>query len=55
MLEQDVVEFYAMLEADGFIVSGETLEYLDRKDVRLLYGLFIDYSRPGILRLMLYL
>jgi radical SAM protein with 4Fe4S-binding SPASM domain len=40
MLEQDVVEFYAMLESDGFIVSGETLEYLDRKDVRFSYRLF---------------
>jgi radical SAM protein with 4Fe4S-binding SPASM domain len=38
MLEQDAWEFYALLEKDGFIVSGETPEELDRKDVRFSYS-----------------
>jgi MoaA/NifB/PqqE/SkfB family radical SAM enzyme len=35
---QDVRDFYALLEEDGFIVSGESAEELDRKDVRFSYS-----------------
>lgn len=36
-ITQDVKEFYKFLEEDGFIISGETPEDLDRKDVRFSY------------------
>jgi len=38
MIEQDVKDFYRLLEEDGFIVSGETPEELDRKDIRFSYS-----------------
>ena len=38
VVERDVRDFYALLEEDGFIVSGETPEELDRKDVRFSYS-----------------
>jgi radical SAM protein with 4Fe4S-binding SPASM domain len=34
----DVKDFYAILEEDGFIVSGETAAELDRKDIRFSYA-----------------
>jgi MoaA/NifB/PqqE/SkfB family radical SAM enzyme len=37
-LRKDAQEFYAMLEEDGFIVSGETAEELDTKDTRFSYA-----------------
>jgi organic radical activating enzyme len=37
-LRKDAREFYAMLEEDGFIVSGETAEELDAKDTRFSYA-----------------
>jgi MoaA/NifB/PqqE/SkfB family radical SAM enzyme len=36
-IEKDAVDFYSVLEQDGFIVSGETEAELDRKDVRFSY------------------
>lgn len=39
-LEKDVAEFYLMLEADGFIVSGETSEELNNKDICFSYKSF---------------
>jgi len=38
IVEQDVKEFYRLLEEDGFIVSGETPEELDLKDIRFSYS-----------------
>jgi radical SAM protein with 4Fe4S-binding SPASM domain len=38
MIKKDAAEFYAALEEDGFIVSGETKEELDRKDTRFSYA-----------------
>lgn len=38
VLEQDAREFYAVLEQDGFIVSGETPVELDAKDTRFSYS-----------------
>jgi len=38
VLKQDIIEFYRMLEEDGFIVSGQTPEELDRKDTRFSYS-----------------
>jgi radical SAM protein with 4Fe4S-binding SPASM domain len=38
VVEQDAKEFYGLLEEDGMIVSGETPEELDRKDVRFSYS-----------------
>jgi radical SAM protein with 4Fe4S-binding SPASM domain len=38
VVEQDVKDFYNLLEADGYIVSGETPEELDRKDIRFSYS-----------------
>jgi radical SAM protein with 4Fe4S-binding SPASM domain len=38
LIEADAREFYAALEQDGFIVSGETPEELDRKDIRFSYA-----------------
>lgn len=37
-LADDVREFYAILEQDGFIVSGESPQELDDKDVRFTYA-----------------
>jgi radical SAM protein with 4Fe4S-binding SPASM domain len=37
-LQKDAAEFFAMLEEDGFIVSGETEAELDRKDTRFSYS-----------------
>jgi len=37
-LKKDAAEFYAMLEEDGFIVSGETEAELDKKDTRFSYS-----------------
>jgi hypothetical protein len=37
-LQNDIAEFYAVLEEDGFIVSGNTAEELDRKDKRFSYS-----------------
>ena len=36
-IKNDAIEFYCMLERDGFIVSGETLEECDKKDTRFSY------------------
>jgi radical SAM protein with 4Fe4S-binding SPASM domain len=35
---RDVKDFYRLLEEDGFIVSGETPEELERKDIRFSYS-----------------
>jgi radical SAM protein with 4Fe4S-binding SPASM domain len=37
-LKNDIMEFYAMLEEDGFIVSGETEDELNAKDRRFSYS-----------------
>lgn len=36
-IENDAKGFYCMLEQDGFIVSGETHEECDKKDIRFSY------------------
>jgi len=36
-IKNDAREFYSMLERDGFIVSGETLQECDEKDTRFSY------------------
>jgi radical SAM protein with 4Fe4S-binding SPASM domain len=36
-LKNDAKEFYCMLEQDGFIVSGDTLQECDEKDTRFSY------------------
>jgi radical SAM protein with 4Fe4S-binding SPASM domain len=38
-IQQDATDFYAGLEEDGFVVSGETEAELDRKDPLFSYGL----------------
>jgi len=38
IVEQDIKDFYKLLEEDGFIVSGETPEELDYKDERFSYS-----------------
>jgi MoaA/NifB/PqqE/SkfB family radical SAM enzyme len=40
IIKNDVIEFYGILEEDGFIVSGRTEEELNRKDVRFSYSSF---------------
>jgi radical SAM protein with 4Fe4S-binding SPASM domain len=37
-VERDAIDFYKLLESDGFIVSGETELELDRKDIRFSYS-----------------
>jgi radical SAM protein with 4Fe4S-binding SPASM domain len=37
-LKRDVKQFYAILERDGFIVSGKTEKEIDRKDKRFSYS-----------------
>jgi radical SAM protein with 4Fe4S-binding SPASM domain len=37
-IEQDVKEFYNLLEEDDFVVSGETPEELDRRDTQFSYS-----------------
>jgi radical SAM protein with 4Fe4S-binding SPASM domain len=39
-IKKDAREFYCMLERDGFIVSGETLQECDEKDTRFSYKRF---------------
>ena len=41
VLQQDIIEFYRILEEDGFIVSGETAEELDHKDKRFSYSALV--------------
>lgn len=36
-LKKDAIEFYGMLERDGFIVSGETLQECEEKDIKFSY------------------
>ena len=36
-IKNDAKDFYCMLEQDGFIVSGETLQECDKKDTRFSY------------------
>ncbi|HUW05516.1 MAG TPA: radical SAM protein [Williamwhitmania sp.] len=36
-IKTDAIEFYYMLERDGFIVSGETMQECNEKDVRFSY------------------
>jgi len=36
-IKQDAIEFYQTLEKDGFIISGQTPEELDKKDTRFSY------------------
>ncbi len=38
IIKNDVVEFYGILEEDGFIVSGKTEEELNRNDLRFSYS-----------------
>lgn len=38
-LKKDVVEFLDILEKDGFLVSGNTLEELDKNDIRFSYSI----------------
>lgn len=37
-IKDDVIEFYSILEEDGFIVSGNSEEELDSKDTRFSYS-----------------
>ena len=37
-VEQDRNGFFKLLEEDGFIISGETTEEFDRKDIRFSYS-----------------
>jgi len=37
-IKNDVIEFYSILEQDGFIVSGDTEADLDKKDIRFSYS-----------------
>jgi radical SAM protein with 4Fe4S-binding SPASM domain len=37
-LQSDIADFYAFLEEDGFIVSGNTAEELNKKDTRFSYS-----------------
>lgn len=37
IIKNDAKEFYCMLERDGFIISGETLQECDKKDTRFSY------------------
>jgi len=52
MIKEDTTDFYAMLEEDGLIVSGETEEELDGKDKRFSYAAIdpsvakIDFAAP---------
>jgi len=41
VLQNDIIEFYEMLEKDGFLVSGETVRELDSKDKRFSYSDFV--------------
>ena len=46
ILKNDVIEFFCMLERDGFIVSGETLQQCDEKDIKFSYKI----SEPEIIK-----
>jgi sulfatase maturation enzyme AslB (radical SAM superfamily) len=38
VLKNDIAEFFKIMEDDGFIISGETAEELDKKDTRFSYS-----------------
>jgi radical SAM protein with 4Fe4S-binding SPASM domain len=38
MIRHDIINFYIMLEEDGFIISGNTIEELNQKDKRFSYN-----------------
>lgn len=40
-IKKDAIEFYCMLEKDGFIVSGETLQECNEKDRRFSYKVLV--------------
>ena len=44
VLQKDIAEFYEILEEDGFIVSGETTEELDRKDKCFSYSGLVPHT-----------
>jgi radical SAM protein with 4Fe4S-binding SPASM domain len=46
IIKDDAKEFYTMLEQDGFIVSGETIQECDEKDIRFSY----QTSEPEIIK-----
>lgn len=37
IIKNDAKEFYSMLESDGFVVSGETLQECEEKDIKFSY------------------
>jgi radical SAM protein with 4Fe4S-binding SPASM domain len=39
IIKNDAIEFYSMLERDGFIVSGETLQECEEKDTGFSYNI----------------
>ena len=41
VLKQDAIDFFQLLEEDGFIVSGNTPQELDNKDKRFSYSQFL--------------
>jgi radical SAM protein with 4Fe4S-binding SPASM domain len=45
-IKNDAREFYCMLERDGFIISGETLQECEEKDTRFSYKIL----EPGIIK-----
>lgn len=45
-IEKDVKIFMNNLEEDGFIVSGETIQELDCKDIHFSYSTSSNYSTP---------
>ncbi|MBE3144379.1 MAG: radical SAM protein, partial [Planctomycetes bacterium] len=53
-IKNDARDFYCMLERDGFIVSGNTLQECNEKDIRLSYKLMepakaeIDYLSTNL-------
>ena len=48
-IKEDAKEFYSMLEMDGFVVSGDTLQECNEKDRRFSYKTFEpDIPKKGI-------
>lgn len=48
IIENDAREFYHMLEQDGFIVSGETLQECEEKDTRFSYKVLVPSIKKEV-------
>lgn len=47
VLEKDALEFFSVLESEGFVISGDSTEECDKKDTRFSYRFVIPETSDG--------